>query len=107
MPTASKSLTIMAGKKKTIKVKGALIKSKKLKALILKLPLSVRKCCDSKEIKWSKKNLKGELSLQGLQQLRYLECFGNEITSLDVSNCTELTDLSYDEDKFTAVGWQA
>ena len=54
-------------------------------------------------INWTKKNLQGNLSLQELPQLHALYCYGNQLTSLNVSNNTALTELNCSDNQLAGL----
>jgi hypothetical protein len=39
------------------------------------------------------KNLEGDLNLEGFTNLEKLECYDNKLTSLDLSDCQQLTEI--------------
>ncbi|CAG8483154.1 11579_t:CDS:1 [Funneliformis mosseae] len=41
----------------------------------------------------SNKKLKGPLRFEGFNKLKYLDCYNNDLTSLDVSDCTNLVSI--------------
>lgn len=56
-------------------------------------------------IGWYECGLEGTLSLEGLTALKHLECRLSQLGGLDVSGCTALETLFYDEDEVTVIGY--
>ena len=55
------------------------------------------------ELWFEKNNLTGGGSLSGLDALEYLDCYHNQLTTLDVSGCTSLVEFDCDHNQLTTL----